>query len=416
MGKLNDKAVQAAGVGKHADGGGLTLVVKDNGTRMWWFRYRHGGKEKTLSVGVYPVVTLKDARDRAHEAKKLLVNGADPVAVRREAEAAIKAIAAPFEAFEKVMDELLEAKAKRAGENHIRDYRRSMELHVLPKFGKRDIKGITALEVIELGKKTEDAGKYLAHRIIQRIGEVMDFAVATGRRDQNPVTAMTHATLSPHARENNAAISMAELPDFLRDLAKYRGFPITIMLMRFVMLTACRTGEARDLIWNWVDLDKRLITIPPSGYKTGRKHVNQGKLNAPSHLIPLSDQVMELLAKAQELTGNKGEQYVFPAYRNYAGKASENALSSALGNIEGGKWKGRQSGHGFRRLARTAWADHGGWSYEAMERQLAHSVGNATVSAYDKAERIEERARMLQWWADQIDQTGTAKVLQLRRA
>ena len=414
MGKLNDKAVQAADVGKHADGEGLTLVVKDNGTRVWWFRYRFGGKEKTLSIGKYPVIKLTDARERAFEARKLLANGADPMAVKQEAEEAIKAAAAPMDTFSLVMGELLEAKAKRSSENHIRDYLRSMELHVLPTFGKRDIKAISAIEIIQLGKKTEESGRYLAHRIIQRVGEVMNFAVATGRREQNPVTKMTHATLAPHSRENNPAISMNELPEFLRDLAKYRGFPITILMMRFVLLTACRTGEARDLIWNWVDLDKRLITIPAEGHKTGRKQQNQGK-KAPLHFIPLSSQVKELLIEAQELTGNSGDKRVFPSYRNYSGKASENALSSALANIATGKWKGKQSGHGFRRLARTAWGDHGGWSFEAMERQLAHTVGNSTVGAYDKAERIEERARMLQWWADQVSDAGAAKVLEFRK-
>ena len=414
MGKLSDKAVQAADVGKHADGEGLTLVVKDNGTRVWWFRYRFGGKEKTLSIGKYPLINLKDARERAFEARKLLANGADPMAVKQEAEEAIKTASAPVETFEKVMNELLEAKANRASEDHIENYRRSLEMHVLPTFGKRDIRNINAIEIIELGKKTESKGRYQAHRIIQRIREVMDFAVATGRREQNPVTKMTHTTLAPHTRTNNPSMSFIELPEFLRDLAKYRGYPITILMMRFVMLTACRTGEARDLIWDWVDLDNRLITIPPSGHKTGRKQQNQGK-QAPSHLIPLADQVVELLIEAQELTGNRGDKRVFPAYRNYDGKASENALSSALGSIGDGKWEGRQSGHGFRRLARTAWGDHGGWSFEAMEKQLAHSVGNATVTAYNKAERLDERARMLQWWADQVSESGSAKVLEFRK-
>jgi integrase len=414
MGKLNDKAVQAADVGKHADGEGLTLLVKPNGTKVWWFRYRYGGKEKTLSIGKYPLINLKEARELTYDARKLLANGSDPMVVKREAEVTIKAAAAPVETFSLIMEELLEAKTKRSSENHVRDYRRSMDLHVLPTFGKRDIKEISAIEIIQLGKKTEDAGRYLAHRIIQRVGEVMNFAVATGRREQNPVTKMTHATLAPHSRENNPAISMNELPEFLRDFAKYRGFPITMLMMRFVLLTASRTGEARDLIWDWVDLDKRLITIPAGGYKTGRKQQNQGK-KAPPHFIPLSNQVTELLIEAQELTGNSGEKRVFPAYRNYAGKASENALSNALAHIASGKWKGKQSGHGFRRLARTAWGDHGGWSFEAMERQLAHTVGNSTVAAYDKAERIEERARMLQWWADQVSEAGSAKVLEFRK-
>lgn len=418
---LNDKAVAAAKPREKAykmtDGGGLYLEVLPSGAKSWRLKYRFGGKEKRLAFGLYPVVSLKDAREHAHEARKLLVNGADPGEVKKAAKVAAAEAVKPVETFEKVLRELCEAKSKRASEKHVNDYLRSMELHVLPTFGKCDIASITAMEVIGLAKKVEDSGRYQAHRMVARIGEVMDFAVATGRREQNPVTKMTHSTIAPHAHENNPAISISDLPAFLKDLGGYRGFPITIMMLRFVMLTACRTGEARDLIWDWVDLEKQIITIPPSGYKTGRRAINSGKAaSAKPHLIPISDQVAELLRDAQELTGNQGERYVFPAYRNWAGKASENALSSALANIGGGTWKGKQSGHGFRRLARTAWADSGLWSFEAMEKQLAHTIGGATVTAYDKAERIEERARMMQWWADRVDICATGKVIPLRRS
>lgn len=415
MGRLNDKAVAASKAGakqlKISDGDGLALIVKPNGTKLWWFRFRFGGKEKTLALGEYPLVSLKDARQHTQDARRLLIKGIDPMAEKRAVQNALKEAVKPVETFEKVLDELCAAKAKRASERHIQDYRRSMELHVMPKFGKRDITSITAIEVIEHAKKIEARGKYLAHRIVQRIGEVMDFAVATGRREQNPVTKMTHQTIAPHCRENNPAISEAELPKFLCDLDKYRGFPITKMMLRFIMHTACRTGEARDLIWDWVDMENRIITIPPDGYKTGRKAVNSGRAaQAKPHLIPISDQVAVMLQEALKLTGNKGTQYVFPLYRNYASKASENAISAALANMG---WKGRQSGHGFRRLARTAWSDSGKWSREAMERQLAHSIGDATESAYDKAERLEERARMLQWWSDRIDALASKNVFVL---
>jgi len=421
MGKLNDKMVMAAKPEtkdyKMADGDGLFLLIKQNGSKLWRMKYRIQGKEKLLSFGQYPVITLREAREQAFQARKLLANGADPMQAKKEAVAAAAEAQKPVETFEKVLHELCEAKSKRASAKHIDDYRRSMELHVLPSFGKRDITSIDAMEIIALGKKVEASGKYLAHRIIQRIGEVMDFAVATGRRQQNPVTKMTHSVLAPHARENNPAIAMSDLPAFLKDLEGYRGFPITIMMLRFVMLTACRTGEARDLIWEWVDLGNGLITIPPSGYKTGRKAINSGKASsAKPHLIPISAQVAGLLRNAQELTGNKGEQYVFPAYRNWAGKASENAVSNAISNIGGGKWKGKQSGHGFRRLARTAWGDSGLWSFESMEKQLAHAIGDATVNAYDKAERMDERSKMLQWWADQVGACATGNVVPFRKA
>lgn len=421
MGKLKDTEVRAAKPRdkeyKLSDGDSLFLIVTTGGSRLWRFRYRFEGKEKTLAFGKYPEITLLEARERTAQARKLLANGCDPMQVKQDAADAVKAAEKPVETFEKVSFELCDIKSHRASEKHVSDYRRSLELHVLPAFGKRDIKDITALEVIALGKKVEEKGRYQAHRIIQRIGEVMDYAVATGRREQNPVTKMTHTTIAPHERENNPAISIDDLPAFLKDLSVYRGYPITILMLRFVMLTACRTGEARDLLWSWVDLDKKLITIPPDGYKTGRRAINSGRAaSAKPHLIPLAEQVVDLLRDAQELTGNTSNKHVFPAYRNWNMMASENAISNALANIGMGKWKGRQSGHGFRALARTEWSDSGKWSFESMELQLAHQFKNATVSAYDKSERLEERGRMLQWWADRIDAAGCSKVTILKRA
>lgn len=416
---LSEKAVQAAKprdkAYKLSDAGGLYLEVLTSGSKSWRLKYRLGGIEKRITFGLYPVVSLKDAREYAFNARKLLSNNTDPSEVKKAAKTALIASAKPVTTFEVVMTELLEAKARRASEKHVQDYRRSLELHVLPLIGKMDIREITALKVIEVGKKTEARGKYLAHRIIQRIGEVFDYAVATGQREQNPVTKMTHSTVSPHARENNPAIDTRELPLFLHDLEQYRGFPITKLAVRFLLLTACRTGEMRDLIWEWVDLENSLITIPPKGHKSGRKAVNQGRQGKP-HFVPLSRQVVDVLREAQALTGNSGGQYVFPAYRNYDKKASENVISNALANMGEERWKGKQSGHGFRRLARTAWGESGKWSFESMEKQLAHTVANATVGAYDKAELIDERSKMLQWWADQVDELEKgAKVLELRR-
>ena len=176
-----------------------------------------------------------------------------------------------------------------------------------------------------------------------------------------------------------------------------------------MMLTACRTGEARDLLWDWVDMKDALITIPATGHKSGRKAINGRKKEPKPHLIPLSTQAIELLEDARELTGNAGDQYIFPTYNNHAGKASENAISNALANIAGGKWRGRQSGHGLRRLARTAWGESELFSFEAMETQLAHKLNDKTVAAYDHAQLLQTRRKMLQWWADQVSEAGLHK-------
>lgn len=419
---LTDKELQALKPKeksyKKADGHGLYIEVLPSGGKSWRLKYRIGGIEKRITLGLYPVVSLKKARDKAHEARGLLSDGVDPGQAKKDIAIVAKASSSTSKTFTVVLNELLAVKTKRVSEKHISDYKRSMEMHVLPCLGKKDITEIKASEIIELGQKTEDAGLYLAHRIIQRIGEVMDYAVTLGYREMNPVTKKTHTILTQHVRKNNPAIEFKYMPEFLHDLSKYRGYPTTIGLLKFVMFSGCRTGEARDLRWTWVDFEKRLISIPPEFHKSGRTAIRKGKTGKalPWHLIPISSQILEVLQEVQEITKNSGDKFVFPLYRNYALKASENVLSGALANIAGGKWKGRQSGHGFRGLAKTSWKESELWSYDAMELQLAHAYLTATEEAYDSAKLLDSRTKMLSWWGSKIIDAEVSKIVDLKTA
>ncbi|MDO9053938.1 MAG: integrase arm-type DNA-binding domain-containing protein [Gallionella sp.] len=208
---------------KRADGHGLYIEVLPSGGKSWRLKYRFGGKEKRITFGLYPVVSLKKAREEAFIARQLLSNGIDPGQAKKSIATALKVASSSSKTLKLVLDELLAVKIKRVSEKHLSDYKRSMEMHVLPFLGERDIADIKADEIIKLGQKTEEAGLYLAHRIIQRIGEVMEFAVTLGYREMNPVTKKTYLMLTQHVRTNNPAIDFCDMPEFLHDLSKYRG-------------------------------------------------------------------------------------------------------------------------------------------------------------------------------------------------
>lgn len=411
MGKLTDTSIRCATASDKAfrlgDGDGLSVVVMPTGAKLFWLSYRFGGKQKTLSLGQYGTISLKDARQLASEARRKIAMGVDVSEEKqRQRQEARDATMPAYTTFREVCESMLKLKATKTSEKYITEHRRSLDLHLHPLIGHLDVEVIDAPVVLEAAERIQIDGLYLAKRMIQRAGEVLSYAIAVGKRKSiNPINKSTYKLLQTHDGRHNPAISIGELPALLADIREYRAYPITKLLFRFVLLTACRTGEAREMQWNWVDLEKRMITVPPEFFKTGRKLLNSGRSSqARPHMIPISEQVAEILRQAQELSSNSaGGELVFPSYRSRHHKASENVLLHLFKVMANGKWAGRQSGHGLRSIARTAWGESGQWGWDAMELQLAHSVGNATSRAYDQSERLDERRRMLQWWADQVD-------------
>lgn len=394
--KLTDKAVQAAKPKKDKpyklfDGGGLYLEVLPSGSKSWRLKYRVDGKEKRVAFGLYPVVSLKDARERAFEAKKLLVDGADPSAAKKAAKAAAAAqVAQVVRTFKDVAAELIKQKELRCTTEYVDNYKRSLELHIYPAFGDKSIADVTGRDVVTACEAASKSGTYIAHKLAQRVGEVFDLSVLHGDREYNPVSKATHKSLKPHKERSFAAISADDLPAFYKSFASYRGFPLTKLMLDFTLHTFLRTIEVRRLEWGMIDFEKRIIEIP-SGAEHNRK-------NAP--VVPISSHVLRVIEKARAITGDA--QLVFPMFRNHNATASENVLLQALKSMG---WKGDMTGHGFRSLARTTLEEEGGFHADVCELQLGHTIArNETEAAYRRVKFIDERTRMMQWWSDYLEE------------
>ena len=390
--KLTDaaiKRIQASDKPKrYGDGGGLYLLVKPSG-KSWVFRVTRGEKETMMGLGSYPDVSLSEARERATAARRVQIDGTNPVEHKRDEKARQLAETVTFQ---QVAEMLLDAKKSRCTERYITESARMFERHVYPSLGSRAIAGITPREVIALAQSTERAGRYLAHRVTARIAEVFEYAISLGFLQHNPVNKATHKSVKPHQRQNMAAIGYDQLPDMLARFDEYRGFKITKLAFRFLMLTFIRTGEMRQLRWQWVDIENRQIVIPASAMKARRDHV-----------VPLSDQAISILNEARQLTGKF--QLVFPTPSDFSKPLSENAILDVLKRIGYG---GKMTGHGFRSLARSKLAEEG-FGRDALELQLAHAISkDATEAAYNRATHMDERRRMMQRWADLVDQAATA--------
>lgn len=389
--KLTDAAIRRLPetTKRYSDGGGLFLQVKD-GTKRWIFRVYSNGKETMTSFGTYPDTSLSEARQRAADARKLKREGINPVEHKRNEKARKESESITFE---QVARQLFNSKKGRCTDQYIRDLSRSMELHVYQKWGDRQIAGISPRELIGLVTSIEKSGRYLAHKMTARLSEIFEYAISLGYIQHSPVNRATHKSLKPHSRENMASITFDELPCFLRKFEEYRGHKITKLAIRFLLLTFIRTGELRKLQWNWVDWEKNEVKIPASAMKSKRDHV-----------VPLSRQSLLVLESARELTGKF--KLIFPMYSDYEKQASENIALTVIHRIG---YKGKMTGHGFRALARSRLAEEG-FSRDALELQLAHTISrDATESAYNRARHLDERARMMQRWADLVDEANKDK-------
>lgn len=433
--KLSDVKLRSlATPGKHFDGGGLYLELTPAGGRYWRLKFRHGGKEKRLALGVYPEVPLKLARERAELAKGVLRRGRDPLAlwheVRelrgnddaagawREAAELLDAGADPATTwrdrkarsereaeatFEAVAREWLGHQSARWGEGTLTMIRRSLEADVFPALGARPMAALRPRDVLAVVKGIEARGAgEMASRVLQRVKAVFRYAVVHERIESNPMLDLKPAELlKPRQVRHRAALADKDLPPFLAILDAYRGEPSVIHGLRLLMLTAVRPGELRGAKWSEVDTEAALWRIP----------AERMKMKAP-HLVPLSRQSLEVLAAQRRLSGADPAGLVFPS-PFYPGKAmSENTLNSALARMG---YKGEHSAHGFRALFSTVANEHG-HDADVIERQLAHAERNEVRAAYHRSAYLEARRTLLQWWADYLDgRKDGGKVLKLPR-
>ena len=369
---------------KIADGEGLFLLIMPSGSKYWRLKYFFAGKEKLLALGVYPEIGLADARERRAQARKVLAAGNDPGEVKIEAKRLT--ISRNANAFEAVAREWFEKRKHEWAPSTADTILGRLEKHVLPKLGQRPIADITAPEVLAMLRVVEGRGALeTARRVMQMSGQIFMYAIATGRAERNPVPDLRGALKTPVAK-HYAFLNANELPAYLKKLEAYDGSLQTKLALRFLLLTFVRTTELRAAEWTEIDWDKAEWRIPAARMKMKELHI-----------VPLSRQATGVLRALQQLSGHR--QYVFPNQHNLATFMSENTMLYALYRMG---YHSRTTGHGFRSTASTILNEHD-FRADVIERQLAHSERDTVRAAYNHAQYLPERRKMMQWWADYLE-------------
>jgi integrase len=373
---------------KLADGKGLYLLVNPSGGKLWRWKYRFEGKEKLMPFGAYPEVSLAEARVRHAEARRKLVAGSDPMAERKamseaakvETENRFSEIAALWFDYWKV------DKSSR----HVDSTRRRLEANIFPVLGDRPIAAIGPKEIVAMVKAIEARGVAdLAKRALETTGQIYRYAVAHGYVDRNPSAEFKPSdVLRPTKKVNLARIDAPELAGLLRAIEVYRGKVVTRLATKLLALTFVRTSELIEARWEEFDFEARRWNIP----------AERMKMDTP-HIVPLSRQSIEILELLRTISGSGS--LLFPGEQNPAKPMSNNTILFALKRMGYG---GKMTGHGFRGLASTLLHEQG-YNHEHIELQLAHAPRNAVSAAYNHALYLEPRAKMMQDWADFLEQT-----------
>jgi len=385
-----------------ADGGNMYLLIQPNGAKYWRMDYRLAGKRKTLAIGVYPDMSLSDAREQREQARKLIANGVDPVAVKQAQKAAT--IENVENSFEVIAREWFVRHAPNWKENHSSKIIARLEKDVFPWIGNRPIADISAPALLAAIRKIEARGALeTAHRALACCGQVFRYAVATGRAERDP-TGDLRGALPPVKKEKHfAAITdPKKVGELLRDIEGYQGSYIVKGAFKLSPLLFVRPGELRKMEWAELDLDKAEWIIPADKMKMG-----------VTHIVPLAKQAVAVLREMLPLTGRS--RYVFHGERDHDRPMSDNAIRSALRRM--GWANDEMTPHGFRAMASTI-LDNMGYKQEWLERQLAHEEPNKIKAAYKREAwrmYLPERTAMMQAWADYLDKLKSgAEVIPLR--
>ena len=382
---------------KFSDGGGLFLLLHPSGSKYWRMKYRFIGKEKLLAFGVWPEVSLTEARKKRNEAKQLIKSGKDPSAANKNLKVSQKV--AQSNTFGSVTEEWLEIKQKEWKSPYFDDVKSSIEIHLLPDLSQRPIEDITSSEILSVLKKIEEQGKLeVASRSRQKCGAIFTYANLRQLCTSNPVSNLKGALASPKKKKFNS-LSPKDLPQFLVKLDEYDGAIITKLALRFVLLTFARTIEIRFANWNEFDLEDEepIWRIPEEKMKMGREHV-----------VPLSSQALVVLKEVRRFT--QGDKYVFHQLNNPNKPMSENTMLYAMYRMG---YHSRATVHGLRATMSTL-LNEKGHNPDVIEHLLSHQESNKVRAAYNRAEYLSERRITLQWLADHLDSLYTKA--QLREA
>lgn len=384
---------------KLSDERGLYLLVLKSG-KYFRLDYRFMGKRKTVALGVYPDTSLADARERRDEARKLLAKDIDPSQHKQEEKAAMKEMVENN--FETIAREWLKKQKNQWSEGHTYRVTRKLELNVFPWLGTRPIKQISAKELLTVLEKMEKRGvPYSAGRTKAIIGQIFRYAIATDRAENDPSAALK-GSLTPTVTKNRPTITKPQkIGGLLRAIDDYEGHIVTVCALKLAPLVFVRPGELRNAEWSEIDLDNAEWKIP----------AHKMKMRKP-HIVPLSRQASEILKEIHPVTGYG--RYVFPSIRSASRPLSNNTMNAALRRM--GYTKDEMTAHGFRSMASTILHEQG-WPSDVIERQMAHTEQNKVKGAYDHAQHLPKRKKMMQAWADYLDALKVGgKVIPLRRA
>ncbi|EEQ1591946.1 TPA: tyrosine-type recombinase/integrase, partial [Escherichia coli] len=381
---LNDMQIRRAKPEAKAytlgDGQGLSLLVEPNGSKSWRFRYRYAGKPKMISLGVYPTITLAEARSRRDEARKIVAEGKNPSEVRKEQKLALRIQSE--NAFEKIAREWHQMKSAKWSAGYASDIIEAFQNDIFPYVGARPVGEIKPLELLNVLRKIEKRGALEKMRKVrQRCSEVFRYAIATGRAEFNPAADLSSA-LEVHKSNHFPFLKSDEIPDFLRALDSYTGSRLVQIATKLLMVTGVRTIELRAALWQEFDLDNAIWEIPAERMKMRRPH-----------LVPLSTQALGFLNELKSMTGNY--RYVFPGRNDPNKPMSEASVNQLIKRIG---YAGKLTGHGFRHTLSTILHENG-FNTAWIEMQLAHVDKNSIRGTYNHAQYFEKRKVMMQWYS-----------------
>lgn len=386
--KLNARQVDAAKpkekAYKLADGAGLYLEVVPSGSRYWRMKYRFNGKEKRMAFGVYPAVSLAQARALRDEAKKKLAEGIDPSFAKKE-EKLVRDVRL-HNTFQAVALEWHGTKVSRWSEGYASDIIEAFNKDIFPYIGQQPVNEIKPLVLLNVLRRMESRGATeKAKKVRQRCSEVFSYAIVTGRAEYNPAADLTSA-MSGHESKHYPFLTVEELPDFFKALSGYTGSPLIVLAARLLILTGVRTGELRGAFWSEFDLEKAVWEIPTERMKMKRPH-----------LVLLSTQALEIVQQLKVMSG----QYplVFPGRNDPRKTMSEASINQVFKRIG---YTGKVTGHGFRHTMSTILHEEG-FNTAWIETQLAHVDKNAIRGTYNHALYLEGRKEMMQWYGDYVD-------------
>jgi integrase len=381
-----------------SDSGGMFLWVTPAGGKLWRWAYLYEGKEKLMSFGRYPDVSLALARERHVDARRLLASGVDPMAHRKAEKTAERV--ANENSFANIAAQWLEHWQHAKSPRHVDSTRRRLDANILPSLGARPIAEIEAPELVAMVKIIEQRGaRDVAKRALETTGQIFRYGIAHGYAKRNPASEIRPSDVLKTTRKvNYARIDAKELPNLLRQIEVYPGTHVTRLAIKLMALTFVRTSELIGAKWAEFDLKAARWNIPEE----------RMKMRTP-HIVPLATQATEILGTLRELTGNS--EWLFPGDRDPKRAMSNNTI---LKGLERMGYKGKMTGHGFRGIASTILHEQG-YSHEHIELQLAHAPRNAVSAAYNHALHLKARTKMMQDWANYLEKSQRgAKLLTFR--